>query len=73
MLIDNRYNNQIIALQNLATQLTGISREMVERMSGNEILRYISENLKPFVTREEIQAMFDAAVNKIIKELKGTD
>lgn len=73
MLIDNRYNNQIIALQNLAMRLTGISREMVERMSGNEILRYISENIKPFVTREEVQAMFDAAVNKIIKELKGAD
>lgn len=71
MIIDNRYNSPHISWENLAMQLTGISFEQVERMSTLELMRHTSENIKPFVTREEVQEMFDAAVNKIIKELKG--
>lgn len=76
-MIANPYNELNTSLVNIASALTDKTDAEIERTvrteGTNGVIRLISENIKPFVTREEVQEMFDAAVNKIIKELKGAD
>lgn len=65
-LFENKYNDTVTALENLALQLTGKTKKEIITTAVEQgeagLLRLISENLKDFVSREEMEAAISTAV-----------